>query len=137
VLVDAVPGATRFGVLWSPVPGREALISAEDAARALKVRLKILEVRSRDEFESAFIAATKDRSRGLVVLPAVFFLRHQKQIVDLAINSRLPAIFWQSGFAEAGGLLAYGPSFTELFRRVGVLAGKVLNGTKPAECSAS
>jgi len=133
VLVDAVPGASRLGVLWSPGSGREALISAEDAARALKVRLKILEVRSRDEFDKAFIAATKDRTHGLVVLSSIFFLRHQKQIADLAINSRLPAIFWQSGFAEAGGLLAYGPSFTELFRRVGVLAGKVLNGTKPAE----
>jgi putative tryptophan/tyrosine transport system substrate-binding protein len=133
LLADAVPGATRFGVLWIPFVGREALIPTEDAARALKLRLKILEVRSRDGFEQAFIAATKDRSRGLVVLPAVFFATHQKRIVDLSIKNRLPAIFWQSGFAEAGGLLAYGPSLPELFRRMGVLAGKTLNGAKPAE----
>jgi putative ABC transport system substrate-binding protein len=133
VLVDAVPGATRFGVLWFPVTGREALTPTEDAARALRVRLKILEVRSRDEFEKAFIATTKDRTRGLVVLPAVFFTMNQKRIAELSIKSRLPAIYWQREFAEAGGLLAYGPSLPDQFRRVGVLAGKVLKGTKPAE----
>jgi putative ABC transport system substrate-binding protein len=53
--------------------------------------------------------------------------------VELSIKSRLSTIFWRRQFAEAGDLLAYGPSVPELFRRVGVLAGKVLNGTKPAE----
>jgi putative ABC transport system substrate-binding protein len=133
VLVDAVPKATRFGVLWFPVTGKEALTSTEDAARALKVRLKILEVQSRDEFDKAFIAATKDRTHGLVVLPAAFFTSHRKQIVELSIKSRLPTIYWQRGFAETGGLLSYGPSLPELFRRMGVLAGKVLKGTKPTE----
>jgi putative ABC transport system substrate-binding protein len=133
VLVDAVPGASRLGILWSPVPGRQGLTSAEDAARALKVRLKILEVQSRDELEKAFIAMTKDRTQGLVLLPALFFTRHRKQIVELSVKGRLPTISWEREFAEAGGLLAYGPSVVELFRRMGVLAGKVLRGTKPAE----
>jgi putative tryptophan/tyrosine transport system substrate-binding protein len=133
VLVDAVPGASRLGVLWFPVIGREALTPTEDAARALKVRLKILEVRSRDEIDKAFIATTKDRTHGLVVLPALFFGSHRKQIVELSIKSRLPTISWGTDFAEAGGLLAYGPSLPELLRRMGVLAGKVLKGTKPAE----
>ena len=56
VLVDAVPGVTRLGVLWFPATGRQALTPTEDAARALRVQLKILEVRSLDEFEKAFIA---------------------------------------------------------------------------------
>jgi ABC-type uncharacterized transport system substrate-binding protein len=133
VLVDAVPRASRLGVLWSPVPGRQALTPTVDAARALKVQLKILEVRSRDEVEKAFIATTKDRTHGLVILPSIFFTRHTKQIVELSIKSRLPTIFWERDFAEAGGLLTYGPSVPELFRRMGVLAGKVLKGTKPAE----
>ena len=133
VLVDAVPGATRLGVLWHPGTDRVSLTPTEDAARALKVRLKILEVRSRDEFEEAFIATTKDRTRGLVILPALLFTMNQKRIAELSIKSRLPAIYWQGDFAEAGGLLAYGPSLPEQFRRVGVLAGKILNGTKPAE----
>jgi putative ABC transport system substrate-binding protein len=133
VLVDAVPRAARVGVLWHPIPGREALIPMGDAARTLKVRLKILEVRYPDEFDKTFIAATKDRTHGLVLLPAIFFNRHRKQIAELLIKSRLPAIYWQREFAEAGGLLAYGPSLPDLYRRMGVLAGKVLNGTKPAE----
>jgi putative tryptophan/tyrosine transport system substrate-binding protein len=134
ILIDAVPKITRVGVLCYPAAATRApLPDIEKAARALRVQLKILEVPSRDEFEKAFIAATKDRVRGLVILPAVLFSTNQKRIAELSIKSRLPAIFWSREFAEAGGLLAYGPSFPELFRRVGVLAGKILNGTKPAE----
>jgi putative tryptophan/tyrosine transport system substrate-binding protein len=105
----------------------------ENTARALRVQLKVLEVRSRDDFEPTFIATTKDRIRGLVVLPAVMFTTNQQRIAELSIKSRLPAIHWSRAFAEAGGLLAYGPSVPDLFRRMGVLAGKVLNGRKPAE----
>jgi putative ABC transport system substrate-binding protein len=133
VLVDAVPRAARVGVLWHPIPGKEALTPMGDAARALRVRLKILEVRYPDELDKAFIAATKDRAHGVVLLPALFFNRHRKQIAELSIKSRLPAIYWQREFAEVGGLLAYGPSLPDLYRRMGVLAGKVLRGTKPAE----
>ena len=133
VLVDAVPRATRVGVLWDPRTERLALTETENAARALRVRLKILEVGSRDEFEKAFIATTKDRSRGLVILPAILFTLNQKRIAELSIKSRLPAIYWQRRFAEVGGLLAYGPSLLALNQRIGVLAGKILNGTKPSE----
>jgi putative ABC transport system substrate-binding protein len=133
VLVDAVPGANRVGVLRYIRSPRLSLTETENAARALKVRLKILEVGSRDEFEKAFITTTKDRSRGLMILPALLFTANQKRITDLSIKSRLPAIYWQSEFPEAGGLLGYGPSLPDLYRRIGVLAGKILNGTKPAE----
>jgi ABC-type uncharacterized transport system substrate-binding protein len=137
VLIDAVPGVTRVGVLMYPSTTRSlsslSLTEIENAARALKVRLKILEVRSRDEFEKAFIATTKDRTRGLVILPAFLFTVNQKRIAELSIKSRLPGIYWQREFAEAGGLLAYGPSLPDQFHRIGVLAGKILNGTKPAE----
>jgi putative ABC transport system substrate-binding protein len=96
LLVDAVPGLTRVGVLRNPGSDRLQLAAAEDVARALRVRLKILEVRSRDEFEKAFMATTKDRIRGLVVLPAVFFTTNHQRIADLSIKSRLPTIYWQS-----------------------------------------
>jgi putative ABC transport system substrate-binding protein len=133
VLIDAVPGITRVAALRDPVRERLSLTEMENAARALRVRLKILEVRSRDEFEQAFIATTKDRTRGLVVLPGILFTTNQKRIAELSIKSRLPAIYWQSEFAEAGGLLAYGPRLPDQFRRIGMLAGKILKGTKPAE----
>jgi putative ABC transport system substrate-binding protein len=133
VLVDAVPRATRVGVLYDPRPERLALTETENAARALRVHLKILEVRSRDEFEKAFMTTSKDRSRGLVILPAILFTLNQKRIAELSIKSRLAAIYWQRRFAEVGGLLAYGPSLRALNQRIGVLAGKILNGTKPSE----
>jgi putative tryptophan/tyrosine transport system substrate-binding protein len=133
VLTDAVPKVTRFDVLWYPANTRVPLTEMEKAARALRVQLKILEVRSRDDFEKTFIATTKDRTRGLVILPAFLFTTNLKRIAELSIKSRLPAIFWNREFAEEGGLLAYGPSVPDQFRRIGVLAGKILNGTKPAE----
>jgi putative ABC transport system substrate-binding protein len=68
-----------------------------------------------------------------MVLPAVLFVRNENQIADLAIESRLPATFYRRRFAEVGGLMAYGPSLPELWRRVGVLVGKILKGAKPAE----
>jgi putative ABC transport system substrate-binding protein len=133
LLVDAVPGLTRVGVLRDLGSDRLQLTKAEDVARALRVRTQILEVRNHDELDKAFIAATKDRTHGLLVLPGLIFSMNQKNIAELSIKSRLPAIYWQRDFAEAGGLLAYGPSLPELYRRMGVLAGKVLKGTKPAE----
>ena len=133
ILVDAVPGVTRVGVLRDPGSDRLSLAEAEDAARALRVRLKILEVRSLDEIEKAFLAMTKDRTRGLVLVPGLLFRMNHKRIAELSINSRLPTIASQREFAEEGGLLSYGPSLPDQFRRIGVLAGKILNGTKPAE----
>jgi putative tryptophan/tyrosine transport system substrate-binding protein len=133
VLVDAVPRVTRVGVLRHPASDRLSLTETENAARALRVQLKILEARNRDELEDAFSATMKDYPRSLVILPAILFARNERRIADLSIRRRLPTIFWRRQFAEAGGLLAYGPSFPELFRRIGVLAGKILNGTKPAE----
>jgi putative tryptophan/tyrosine transport system substrate-binding protein len=133
LLIDAVPKVNRVGVLWYPPTTKASFTEMENTARALRVQLKVLEVRSRDDFEPTFIATTKDRIRGLVVLPAVMFTTNQQRIAELSIKSRLPAIHWSAAFAEAGGLLAYGPSVPDLFRRMGVLAGKVLNGRKPAE----
>jgi len=133
VLVDAVPRVTRVGVLRNPDTDRLSLTETENAARALRVQLKILEVRNRDELEDAFSATTINYARSLVILPSVLFARNERRIADLSIRRRLPTIFWRRQFAEAGGLLAYGPSFPDMLRRVGVLAGKILNGTKPSE----
>ena len=131
VLKEAIPRATRVG---GPHGSRSTarLVERDGAAAERWVRLQILEVGS-DEFENAFIATTKDRSRGLVILPAVLFTLNQKRIAELSMKSRLPAIYWQRRFAEVGGLLAYGPSLLALNQRIGVLAGKILNGTKPSE----
>jgi putative tryptophan/tyrosine transport system substrate-binding protein len=92
-----------------------------------------VEVRDRNNFGKAFSSLLKEHAGALLVLPAILFARNENQIADLAIKSRLPTIFHQSRFAELGGLMTYGPSVPELWRRVGALVGKVLNGSKPAD----
>jgi putative ABC transport system substrate-binding protein len=75
----------------------------------------------------------KQRAGALLVLPAILFARNENEIADLAIKNRLPTIFYQRRFAEVGGLMSYGPIVPELWRRIGVLVGKILNGSKPAD----
>jgi putative tryptophan/tyrosine transport system substrate-binding protein len=133
VLTETVPGRTPIGVLSHPVNRAKSLTAIKSVASALKIQLQIMEVGSRNDFTKAFSSLVKEHARALIMLPAVLFARNQNQIADVAIKNRLPAIFYQRRFAEVGGLMAYGPSLPELWRRMGVLVGKVLNGSKPAE----
>jgi ABC-type uncharacterized transport system substrate-binding protein len=133
LVTEAVAGVTRVGVLWSSAAKGLSLTHTTDAAKALNVRLKTVEVRASEDFEHAFFSLKKDRVGALVVLPAVLFARSEKRIADLAIKNRLPTIFWRSQFAEKGGLMAYGANISDARRRIGVLVGKILKGTKPAD----
>ena len=133
VLAEAVPGRTPIGVLSHPVHRAKVLTETKSVAAALKLKLQIVEIGSRNDFRKAFLSLVKEQAGALMVLPAVLFVRNENQIADLAIESRLPAIFYRRRFAEVGGLMAYGPSLPELWRRLGVLVGKILKGAKPAE----
>jgi putative ABC transport system substrate-binding protein len=133
VLTEAVPGRTAIGVLSHPAQRAKLLTETKSMAGALKLKLQIVEVGSRDDLPNAFLSLVKEQARALMVLPAVLFVRNENQIANLAIKSRLPAIFYRRRFAEVGGLMAYGPSLSELWRRVGVLVGKILKGAKPAD----
>jgi putative ABC transport system substrate-binding protein len=133
LITEAVPEATRVGVLWRPSTPVDSLREMEIAARALKRQLQIVEVGSRNDFEKAMQALSEKRARALLVLPAVLFARNETRIAELAVKNRLATIFWRSQFADAGGLMAYGPRLSNLWRRVGVLVGKILNGAKPAD----
>ena len=135
LLTEAVPGATRVGVLSSPNnPDNRALLGeTEIAARTLKLQLQTVVVQSPSDFNRAFLTLAKERADSLLLLPAILFSRNQRQIAELAIKSRLATIYWRRQFAEAGGLLAYGPSQSDLWRRAGVLVGKILKGAKPAD----
>ena len=133
LLVEAVPAAKRVGVLWDPDTKRRSLTPTEDAARALRLPLNVLEVRNLENVEKALLATKKNPGHGLVILPAILFTMNQKRIVDLAMKNRLAAIYWHKHFAEVGGLLAYGPSLQHQLRRVGVLTGKILKGSQPTD----
>jgi putative ABC transport system substrate-binding protein len=133
LLKEAVPGVTRIAVFVTPENLASYLTEMEAAARELGVQLQFLEIRGADEFVSACNAATREGAGALLILPASFFALNERRIAALAVESRLPAIFWRRPFAAAGGLMAYGPSLADNFRRAAVLVGKILQGAKPAD----
>jgi putative ABC transport system substrate-binding protein len=135
LLKEMVPRISRVAVLAYPANPALALQLRETqvAARTLGLRLQILEVRSPDDLDRAFGAAKKERAGALNILPSAFLFAHRKKLVDLAAESRLPAMYENRWYAEAGGLMAYGASFSDLYRRVAGYVDKILKGAKPAD----
>ncbi len=135
MLKEAVPGISRVAVLSDPTVPAQALMlrEAEVAARSLKVQLQMLEARAPSDFASAFSAMMKDRAGALIVLGAVMFFIQRTRIVELAAQSRLPAMYWAKEFAEAGGLMAYGSNIREMYRRAATYVDKILKGAKPGD----
>jgi putative ABC transport system substrate-binding protein len=132
LLTEAVPGLARVAV-FDPRNIRASPSEIERAARSLGVQLHFLEVRRPEDFERAFTAATREGAGALLLPAAILFLRNQRELAALAMQHRLPAIFWHKSFAEAGGLLAYGPNLTEIPRRLAFYVDKILKGAKPAD----
>ena len=135
LLKEAVPGLTRVAILWSANdPGMTlAFNRVEVAARALGLFLQSLAVREPGDFPGAFQAAGAGRAKALIVTAQAFTLRHRAQILDLAAKHRPPAMYTLPGFVDAGGLMAYAPSLSDLFRRAATYVDKVLRGAKPAD----
>jgi putative tryptophan/tyrosine transport system substrate-binding protein len=134
-LTEAVPGVTRMAVLAGLAnPTTERMVhDIERAAQAFGVSTQLLMVGPPDRFEPAFEAAISEGAGALLVLPSVFLSYHQSQIAALALKNRLPAIYWQRGFAEACGLMAYGPRGSHLWQRAATHVEKILKGAKPAD----
>ena len=135
LLKDIVPNLSRVAVLWDPQNPVSTLNWKElqIPAQQLAVQLLSLEVSSTNDFDKAFEDATKERAGALAVMPAPLFAGNFKRIADLAAKSRLPSIFQFSEFTDAGGLLAYGPDRSDMFRRAAAYVDKILKGAKPAD----
>ena len=135
LLKEAVPGISRVGVLANPAnPGTaRRLKEVEGAARALRVKLHVLEARERQEIDAAFAAMAKERAEALLVLTDPMFSAQRERIVDLAAKRRLPGIFYSREFAEAGGLLSYSPNLAAMRRRLATYVDKILKGAKPGD----
>ena len=99
----------------------------------LGLRLQRLDVRDPKELDQAFQAATAARAQAVITIPSSFFARHRGRVAELALKSRLPAVSIETGFAEAGGLLSYGPDIPDRFRRAATFVDKILKGAKPAD----
>jgi len=131
LLKRALPKVSRVAVLWDPGTGRFHLVALEAAARSLGVELQILEVRRPEDFRRAFEAAKKARAGALNVLASPFLYGHRQTIIDLAAKNRLPAIYQWREMAEAGGLMSYGPTLSELLRLCAAVLDRILKGAKP------
>ena len=135
LLKEILPKLARVAVLPSPTGSGQAVKEMQAAAPSLKIQLHILKVRSADDLVSAFEAATKAHAGALAVMsdPTGQFRTNQKQIIELAIKNKLPAIYSLSMYTDAGGLMSYAPSEQEMSRRAAVFVDKILKGAKPAD----
>jgi putative ABC transport system substrate-binding protein len=135
LLKEMVPKLSRVAVLWNP-QGLSSPLGWKEIqlpARQLGIQLHSLEVRSPDDFNQAFEAASKARAGALFVMPDPVMVTNLKRIAGLAVKSRLPSIFHVSEFADAGGLATYGPDRVDMFRRAATFVDKILKGAKPAD----
>ena len=136
LLKEAVPKVARVAVLYDlAAPGivLEVKEVLPVAARALKLTLQPLEVRSADDFEKVFAALNKQRPDGLYVLGGLLMRNNEKRIAGLALKSRLPSMYFRREFVDAGGLISYGADEADSYRRVAYFVDRILKGAKPAD----
>ena len=133
ILNEVFPKLVRVAVLWDPATPKTYVRATEVTARSLGINLRVLEVAKPNDLDHAFATLTGEGAGALEVMPSTTFASQMRQLVDLAAKSRLPAIFPDERYAQAGGLLSYGPSFPEMYRRAATYVDKILKGAKPAE----
>jgi putative tryptophan/tyrosine transport system substrate-binding protein len=123
---------TKLGVLWDPATGSVPLQALERVMASLYLPMQVQEVRRAGDFEGAFRAIGQAEGTGLLLLPSPLVASNLQLVADLSLTHRFPAITLFPEFGHAGGLLAYGPDLTRLFRQAGALTRKILDGANPA-----
>jgi len=135
LLKEMVPELSRVALLWNA--GNPAYVRAwtqsQGAAQTLGVALQRYEVRGQTDFQSVFAAMTQQRPDALVVLEDALTIEHRKEIVDFALQNNLPSSFFAKEAVEAGGLMSYGASWPDAFRRGAKIVDKILKGAKPSD----
>ena len=135
LIKSVVPGASRIAMLWNASDQGMAIRveQAQLAAPAVHVTLLSPELRTLADLENAFVTLTRDRPDALLVFVDPFTVAHRRRIVDFAAANRLPAIYEDRVFADAGGLMSYGPSIEDICRRAATYVDKILKGAKPGD----
>jgi putative tryptophan/tyrosine transport system substrate-binding protein len=136
VLKEAFPKISAVAMLWNPEAGQLAhlaLDSAKRGAAALGIQLRPHEVRNAGDIDRAFDDLKKLGADALLIPGGVLMTLNSRRVVGLAAKHRLPAIYQTRQFVQDGGLMAYGVSFPDLYRRAAIYVDKILKGTKPAE----
>lgn len=135
LLKEAVPKLSRVAVLWNSGDGGMTLSfrQIQTVARTLGVTIRPLGVQEPEDFDQAFTAMIQERPDALVVISDPLVRLNRKRILDFAARNRLPAMYTDRSYADDGGLMAYGPSFADMFRRAAAYVDKILKGAKPAD----
>ena len=135
LLKEAFPETTRVNLLSNPTDPLASWMvgDAKEAAKLLGVQLKIVEARTPAELERAFSTMHADRASALLTISGAGFYLNRAQIVELALRKRLPSVFQNREFVEAGGLLSYGPSTVANYRRAAFFVDRILKGAKPSD----
>jgi putative ABC transport system substrate-binding protein len=136
LLHELLPAATIIAVLvdpTSPALAEAFLRELQAAAHALGVQLHVLHASTEGDFDTVFATLLQLRASALIIGPGTFFAARGEQLAALAVRHAVPTIFQYRPFAAAGGLLSYGSSETDYYRLVGLYAGRILKGEKPAD----
>jgi putative tryptophan/tyrosine transport system substrate-binding protein len=133
LLRDADPEVRAVGILWDSTTGSTQLDAVKVAAQGYDLHLSLLGVRTADDLDDALRTALKEGVKAIVVLSSPVFDVNSSRVAALTIRSRLPAISAFREFADAGGLMAYGPDLKEFFRRSALYVAKIIEGAKPGD----
>ena len=134
LLKEAVPGLSRLAVIRDEAGTRNQVRAAQEAARTLGLETRVLELRVGPALDGVVSAARTGGADGLVLMASPGITLVRGRLAQLAFENRLPAIYYNPGFAEAGGLLAYGPRASDFsWRRAAVFVDKILKGAKPGD----
>ncbi len=135
LLKQAVPGLSRVSVLWNSANPTATNVAREFEGAAPKVGIQVhaLPLRSPDELPKAFESVARNRAGAVFVIEEAMLLPHRRRVLDLAAKQRLPTASQFREFADAGGLLSYGPNLPDLFRRAAIYVDKILKGAKPGD----
>lgn len=136
LLKKSVPTISRVAVIWNSAipPAEVALKELQTAAEILKIGIQPAQIREPREFENVVaMAVTNQAADALMVFPDPVTFENKQSIVNIANEKRLPAMFGARDFVDVGGLISYGPSYPDIYRRAGSYVDRILKGTKPAD----
>jgi putative ABC transport system substrate-binding protein len=135
LLHEMIPTATMIAVLVNPdsSPSKSQLQDVQDAAARLGVQILVLRANTEADLDGVFAELARQRAGALLVCSSPFFFNRRQQLVVLAARHAVPAIYEWREFAAAGGLMSYGTNINDAYRQMGVYAGRILKGEKPAD----
>ena len=134
LLRDTIPRVSRVALFWHSMPPAMAEVKDhEAAAQSLGIRLQPLQVSGPEDFDAAFHGALRGRVQALMMIQSALYATHRARIAELALRNRLPTISGETGYAQAGGFMNYGPNIPESWRRAAWYVDRILKGAKPGD----